>query len=82
MTTMFFTDSSYEKLYMELNRQLIKASDWFKENKLSLNLTETDHILFRSHGKTIPQKANESLIDTAEILDLCYVTFCCWTNKY
>ena len=30
------------------NQELIKASDWFKANKLTLNVSKTKYILFRS----------------------------------
>ena len=30
------------------NQELIKASDWFKANKLTLNISKTKYILFRS----------------------------------
>src|SRR6218665_3352712 len=35
--------------YSELNKELVKVSDWFRANKLSLNLSKTNYVLFRSN---------------------------------
>jgi len=37
--------------------------DWFRINKLSLNISKTNYILFRSHRKPIPQSNINILID-------------------
>ena len=38
-TTIFISGSSLPELYRKLNSELILVSDWFKANKLSLNIT-------------------------------------------
>ena len=74
-SNIFFTHNSYEKLFTELNSELIKISEWFKVNKLSLNLTKTNYILFRSHRKPTPQIIGKIFIDTTEIPQVSTVKF-------
>jgi len=42
-----------EKLIELANTELKIASDWFKANKLSLNLNKANYIIFRSTNKQI-----------------------------
>ena len=46
---------------------MLKISDWFRANKLSLNLSKTNYSLFRSHRKAVPQETCELVIDNIEI---------------
>src|SRR5688572_15107072 len=50
-TNIFYSHSSLADLYQIVNAQLIHIADWFRANKLSLNLDKTNYILFRSHRK-------------------------------
>ena len=43
------------KLYEYANLELQKASDWFKANKLTLNVKKTKFMLFSGHEKVIDQ---------------------------
>src|SRR6218665_572776 len=36
------------------NHELKSVNDWFLTNKLSLNITKTNYILFRTHHKKLP----------------------------
>ena len=47
----FLSHSSYDQLIKIANRELILAADWFKANKLSLNVSKTNFIVFRSSKK-------------------------------
>ena len=53
-SNVFFSDKSYDSLYQTANQELLKIADWFRSNKLSLNLNKTNYILFCSHRKKIP----------------------------
>src|SRR6218665_2147908 len=58
MTLMyFFSHTSLCKLVEVMNRELIKVSEWFNANKLSLNLEKTNLILFSSSRKTASREA-------------------------
>src|SRR5688572_8908448 len=48
-SSVFFSHKSYDELFRILNQELLLVSDWFKANKLSLNLAKTNYILFCSH---------------------------------
>ena len=59
----FLSHSSYDQLIKLANRELILAADWFKANKLSLNISKTNFIVFRSSKKIIPTIETELSID-------------------
>ena len=48
----FFSDKSIDYCFEIFNNELINLSEWFKANKLSLNLKETGYIVF-GRGKSI-----------------------------
>lgn len=45
-TTIYTSDSNLDQLYASLNADLIILSDWFKANKLSLNIGKTVYMIF------------------------------------
>ena len=51
-TTIFFSDKSIDYCFEILNKELINLSEWFKANKLSLNLKK-QVTLFLAEGKGI-----------------------------
>lgn len=58
-TTITLSSKSNDKLFEDMNTELKSLDNWFKTNKLSLNLTKTKFVLFRSkHKKDI----NKNLI--------------------
>jgi len=59
----FLSHASYDQLIKIANEELAMANDWFKANKLSLNLSKTNYIIFRSNKKIIPSSANVLKID-------------------
>jgi hypothetical protein len=66
-SNVFISHASYDELFHLANTELSAASDWFKANKLSLNLSKTNFILFRSHMKQTPTDTNEIIIDSKTI---------------
>src|SRR6218665_792043 len=52
----FVSHKSYETLFRLMNSELILISrpNWFINNRLSLNVSKTSYILFRSHRKYLP----------------------------
>src|ERR1043165_4518598 len=65
----------YENMYQLLNNELELVSDWFKANKLSLNLLKTNYILFSSHRKFQPSHQGSVLIDGTVIPQVKSVKF-------
>jgi len=59
--------ASYDQLFEFANQELKATTDWFKANKLSLNLTKTNFILFRSNKKLIPPSTINISVDGVNI---------------
>ena len=62
-TNVFLSHTSYDQLFKPANKELKSTSEWFKANKLSLNVSKTNFILFRSSKKQIPPNINNIIID-------------------
>lgn len=45
-TTLYISDNNLNRLYTEMNEELDVLTDWFKANKLSLNISKTKYMLF------------------------------------
>jgi hypothetical protein len=53
-TNIFNSHSSLEVLINRTNSDLENIAEWFRSNKLTLNLDKTNYIIFRSHKKALP----------------------------
>jgi len=58
-----------------MNSELPHVGDWFKANKLSLNLTKMFFILFTSHRKILPTQSLPLDIDGILIPQVSYINF-------
>jgi hypothetical protein len=74
-SNVFFSHKSYDEVFRILNQELLLLSDWFKANKLSLNLAKTNYIIFCSHMKSTPQQKKKVQIDTTDIPQVKSVKF-------
>ena len=52
-TSIFTHDSNIDNLYSKINDDLLTLTDWFRANKLSLNISKTNYMLF-THTATQP----------------------------
>ena len=43
---MYSSNSNVDILYSETNKELIQLDDWFRANKLSLNVKKTNYSIF------------------------------------
>ena len=50
-TNLFISDSNIGNLFEKMNEELRKVANWFKANKLSLNISKTKYSLFPSTRK-------------------------------
>ena len=68
-TNLFFSGKDINLLFKSVNRELEHINEWFKANKLSLNITFTNYILFYPKRKEdlIPLKLPELLINSKPI---------------
>ena len=48
-TTLQISSSNIQELYAIANKELITVSEWFRANKLTLNISKTKYILFRKN---------------------------------
>ena len=58
-TTIYSSNSNADILYAETNKELIKLDDWFRANKLSLNVKKTNYSIFSPTKFT--QETNRTL---------------------
>jgi len=52
-TSILASHKSYDKLFSMVNFELDHVNNWFRANKLSLNVMKTKYILFTSRHKQI-----------------------------
>jgi hypothetical protein len=58
-TTCLAKDSNLNDLITFVNMELRKMANWFRSNKMAVNVSKTKFIIFRSHGKPInPEDCN------------------------
>ena len=50
-TSLFHTHDNFESLFKETNEEIIMISTWLATNKLVLNISKTNYIIFTSKGK-------------------------------
>ena len=75
-TSIYHSDRDSATLIRKTNCELDKLSDWFKANKLSLNLKKTNYIIFRARNKPIPSRDNLNvLIDSIKMKRLATTKF-------
>lgn len=66
-TNVFLSHASYDQLFVLANEELRATYDWFKANKLSLNFSKTNFILFRTDKKQPPPNSKVITIDGSTI---------------
>jgi hypothetical protein len=50
-TNIFYSSNSHIDLMKTVNAELVKLSDWFRSNKLSLNAKKTNYLIFGNKSK-------------------------------
>ncbi len=66
-TNIFLSDPNLDTLINTFNTELEKVSNWFKSNKLSLNVSKTNYIFFNSKNKNHTKTKIKIKIDNTEI---------------
>ena len=66
-TVATLSGKNLQTLVSSVNREISNVSLWFKVNKLSLNLSKTNYIIFRTRKRRVPTHLPELLIDDAII---------------
>ena len=52
-TTIYLSSNNISYLYTTMNGELLKLTDWFRANKLSLNISKTNYILFTYQNRQV-----------------------------
>ena len=66
-TTLQMSSNDLQDLFDHANSELTKLSDWFKANKLTLNISKTKYMLFRKKSANIDFSKFQLLIEEKEI---------------
>ena len=49
-TNLFYSNNDIETVFSTVNMELEKIREWFKDNKLSLNIKKTNYTLFHKNN--------------------------------
>ena len=74
-TNLFFSHKNINTLTTTMNTELAKLSDWFKANKLSLNVMKTNYIFFGNRKHKVDGIAPVIKIDSIAITEAQSVKF-------
>ena len=66
-TTLQLSSSNIVSLYEQANVELDKLADWFKANKLTLNISKTKYMIFKDKSKTVNFASHNLKIDNEVI---------------
>ncbi len=59
-TTIFLTGNDAENLFIDISHDFINLVDWFMANKLFLNLTKTNYILFKPNNLQTDENTDQT----------------------
>ena len=54
-TNLFSSDNCYNQLFRVANEELTNVDHWLTANKLSLNISKTNYIVFRTLNNKLPR---------------------------
>lgn len=61
-TTIYFSDKNVKNAIETMNIELYKLKEWLLSNKLTLNITKTKYVIFKSYTKIIPHSDELPLV--------------------
>ena len=86
-THIFFQDSSLVKIEKTVNKELCKINDWLIVNRLSLNISKTNFVIFHPFNKPLKQRITLKLRKSAiqecksiKYLGLIFDSSLCWKS--
>ena len=74
-TNLFYCTKNYEDLMKNANVELSKLSEWFRANRLSLNISKTNYILFGNRRRCLADTKFNICIDGNTIERVCFTKF-------
>ena len=64
-TTIYYSSKNLDDLYNKINHDLYTVADWFRANKLTLNISKTNYVIFtKSAQERIKNKSIQIGHDT------------------
>ena len=67
LATYLFADDTSCQLIAFTNTELHKLANWFKSNKMAVNISKTKYIIFRTKGKKIDTNCAKVIFNNNEI---------------
>ena len=66
-TNLFLKGSNIDQMVTQINIELIKLMDWIHANKLSLNISKTRYVIFKTRGKVDKTNSLNVYIDQVKL---------------
>ena len=74
-TTIYYSHSNLNTLYTNLNKDLQILNDWFKTNKLSLNVSKTQYMIFNKKKQRAQDAELKIIIGQENVNQVKYTKF-------
>ena len=74
-TNLFLQGKNIDELFNVANTEIIKVLDWLLANKLHINVSKTNYIIFNPRKKNVKLDSNNIIINGSSILRVDSVKF-------
>jgi hypothetical protein len=74
-TNLLYSNKDIDELYIEVAYDIENALDWFRANKLSVNINKTNYMVFKPRGKTDKPILNTLKIDNVILKEVDHTKF-------
>ena len=74
-TSLYFNSPNINVLFDKANQSLVNYKKWFDSNKLTLNTSKTQYIIFHRKQRRIPENDNQIFLGTDLVTEKKYVKF-------
>ena len=64
-TNLLYADKNLKSLEETVNNELVKVSDWLNANKLTLNVTKPNFVIFRPYQRKMDHSVNIQMFDNS-----------------
>ena len=73
-TTVFASDSDINNVHASVNRELVEVDNWFKTNRLSLNVNKTSYMIISNQKNALDIKIRETILTKVSTVKFLGVT--------
>ena len=64
-TNLLYVDKNLKSLEKTVNNELVKVSDWLNANKLTVNATKSNFVIFRPYQRKMDHSVNIQMFDNS-----------------